>query len=144
MRVYLDCEFNGFGGELLSLGMVREDGHEFYEVVSLSGHTIIDPWVADNVVPHLGQPGIQMGALRTKLVSFLRVSDPVTIVVDWPSDAMYLCQILLGADHTQTVNIPMSIEIVDIDGDLGSALPHNALSDARAIMTWAESNPPRR
>ena len=30
MRYYLDTEFNGFGGALLSLALVPDDGEEFY------------------------------------------------------------------------------------------------------------------
>lgn len=29
MKFYLDTEFNGFGGELISLALVSEQGHEW-------------------------------------------------------------------------------------------------------------------
>ena len=36
MRYFLDCEYNGFGGELISLALVPEHGdHEFYAVLEL-------------------------------------------------------------------------------------------------------------
>ncbi len=41
MRYYIDTEFNGTGGQLLSLALVREDGLSFYEV--LHAHELIVP-----------------------------------------------------------------------------------------------------
>ena len=35
MRYFLDTEFNGFGGALLSLALVPEDGEEFYVTLGL-------------------------------------------------------------------------------------------------------------
>jgi|DEB0MinimDraft_6_1074348.scaffolds.fasta_scaffold20035_2 hypothetical protein len=56
MRYYLDTEFYETPGsiELISLGMVSEDGRELYfetpESRKLSQQT---PWLFDNVLPHL-------------------------------------------------------------------------------------------
>lgn len=33
MRFFIDCEFNEFRGELISMALVAEDGREFYEVL---------------------------------------------------------------------------------------------------------------
>lgn len=33
MRYFLDTEFNGFGGGLISLALVREDGLPFYAIM---------------------------------------------------------------------------------------------------------------
>ena len=52
MRYFLDTEYNGFGGALLSLALVPEDGsEEFY--VTLACDTPIDPWVERHVIPYL-------------------------------------------------------------------------------------------
>lgn len=32
MRIYLDTEFNGHGGELISIALVDENGQDFYGV----------------------------------------------------------------------------------------------------------------
>ena len=37
MKLYIDCEFNGFKGHLMSMALVAEDGSEFYEVLEASG-----------------------------------------------------------------------------------------------------------
>ena len=50
MRYFLDTEFNGFGGELISLALVPEHGHdEYYAVLPLPDE--LHPWVERNVVP---------------------------------------------------------------------------------------------
>lgn len=51
MNLYIDCEFNGFGGQLISMALVAEDGTEFYEVVPLLEE--VTPWVAEHVMPVL-------------------------------------------------------------------------------------------
>ena len=51
MRYVLDTEFNGFGGALLSLALVPEDGGEFYATLACDDDVL--PWVERNVVPYL-------------------------------------------------------------------------------------------
>lgn len=67
MRVFYDCEFieNGSTIDLISIGMVRDDGQELYAIAEeiqtdsglharIAGH----PWLMEHVVPHLplGKP----------------------------------------------------------------------------------------
>ena len=48
LRYFLDTEFNGFGGELLSLALVPDEGdREFYVVLPLPD--TLDPWVERHV-----------------------------------------------------------------------------------------------
>jgi hypothetical protein len=59
MRYFLDTEFNGFGGDLISLALVPEYGdREYYAVLPLPEE--LHPWVARNVVPYLSSvpPGL--------------------------------------------------------------------------------------
>ncbi len=35
MNIWIDCEFNEFGGDLISMALVADDGQEFYEVLEL-------------------------------------------------------------------------------------------------------------
>lgn len=52
MRLFIDGEWNSFGGDLISLALVAEDGREWYEVLDcVDPH----PWVAENVIPKLGR-----------------------------------------------------------------------------------------
>ena len=52
MRYFLDCEYNGFGGALLSMALVPEDGgEELYLTFDCAGP--IDLWVERNVLPFM-------------------------------------------------------------------------------------------
>lgn len=59
MRFFLDTEFMESGHlfpiTLLSIGIVAEDGREFYAVNSEASYTIANDWVKANVIPHLGR-----------------------------------------------------------------------------------------
>ncbi len=57
MLYSLDCEFNGFGGDLISLALAGEVGELYLarpedELNALAGHA----WVADHVLPFLSLP----------------------------------------------------------------------------------------
>lgn len=138
MRYYLDCEFNGFGGELISMALVGDRDDEFYEIIEIDSE--YEPWVAENVVPHLDKPAVFADEFRQKLFDFLRSGDepPVEIFCDWPADVLYLMHTLMGQEHSETVMIPMRIAIVDLD-EVKSVIPHHALWDARAIRMAVEA-----
>lgn len=57
MRYFYDTEFleNGHTIDLISIGIVAEDGSEYYAVnkTALWDRIAQDPWLMDNVVPHL-------------------------------------------------------------------------------------------
>ncbi len=51
MRYFLDTEFDGVGGRLISLALVPEDGgEEFYAVIAGDAEV---PWVERHVMPYL-------------------------------------------------------------------------------------------
>jgi len=130
MKIWLDTEFNGFGGNLISLGCVAEDGSEFYEVVDCPAPT---QWVRENVFPVIGKLPIAERDLRFKLASFLNKFDAIEIIADWAEDIEHFCRALLVADGQQSKIPPISMSIVE-NKNLNSAIPHNALEDARALM----------
>ena len=53
MRIFFDTEFieDGHTIDLISLGMVREDGSELYRVSADFDATRASPWVKDHVLP---------------------------------------------------------------------------------------------
>lgn len=136
MKLYLDCEFNGFGGDLLSMALVAEDGREWYGV--LPEPWVWNEWVFDNVFPVIDavEPTIKAQSeeeFRVSLFNFLSQFDRPTIVVDWYADLVHFFNAFAGRDHTQSVHYPCTAEIVvDVPG-YAPLHPHNALSDARAI-----------
>lgn len=145
MRYYIDTEFNGTGGQLLSLALVRQDGAEFYEV--LHPHELIVPWVKAHVVPHFGQEPVARLQLVKKLQKFLRKDDglggPHVFIADWPEDLLHFNMMLLR-DHGKR-NDPLRfacllLHLPGFDTAEASALPHNALADAHALAAYVEGN----
>ena len=134
MNIYIDTEFNDFGGELISLGMVDETGRDFYAVLNCQDPT---PWVAANVIPVLGQHHASLRMLQKRLHAWLSVYQRVHIVADWPEDIAHFCRALITGPGMRLDTPPLTMEIRrDLDSG-ASAVPHNALEDARAIWRAA-------
>ena len=136
MRFYLDCEFNGFEGELISMALVSECGHyEFYEVLPCESPV---PWVAENVIPILNKSPLKNSReLTSKLFTFLSTFTTAHIIADWPDDISYFCKSLITSPGERICTPPLTMEIVRVDSV--SNLPHNALEDARGIRKLMES-----
>jgi hypothetical protein len=129
MRIWIDTEFNEFKGELISMALVAEDGREFYESV---GCEKPGAWVAQNVMPIIGKAPVAMLLLQRRLFEFLRHYDSVHIVADWPEDIAHFCNALITGPGFRIDTPALTLEIRR-DLDAVSALPHNALADARAM-----------
>lgn len=134
MRLFLDTEFNGFGGDLISLALVPEDDSKpsFYKELHLSGQ--LHPWVKENVVPHLVLAPSTHNELQNALAEYLwNIREDVVIVADWPEDIKFFCDTLLTGPGMM-INL---FYRVDFELRLGlkyeSAVPHNALHDAIGI-----------
>jgi hypothetical protein len=142
MRYFLDTEFNGFGGELISIALVPEYGdQEFYAVVPLAEEP--HPWVARHVIPYLAAvpPGmsaepISRGEVARELALFLHHDDAPLIVADWPDDIAYFCKLLMTGPG-QIVAVGNLRFLFMSNGGISTAensrVPHNALHDARAL-----------
>ena len=54
-KYFYDCEFNEDGKtiELISIGFVSEDGRKLYLENTDIDFTKVNPWVKENVIPHL-------------------------------------------------------------------------------------------
>lgn len=55
MRICFDCEFTGLfkSGELISIGMVAENGKQIYVEFDDIDYSHLDPWICDNVITNL-------------------------------------------------------------------------------------------
>ncbi len=141
MRYFLDTEFNGFGGALLSLALVPEDGQEFY--VTLECGDPIFPWVERNVVPYLDNVPVGLVSPRMTrreaagaLAAYLGTDPEPELVADWPEDVTQFCSLLMIGPG-QMVPVPaLTFRLVTLQGfspSANSAVPHNALHDARSL-----------
>ena len=133
MRIFIDGEWNSYGGELISLALVAEDGRSFYEVLGCDNP---DQWVAENVMPKLGKPWIVFESLQEQLEIFLRQFefDSVHIIADWPEDIMWFCKVLITGPGTRLDTPPLTMQVLRVD--TVSKNPHNALADAMALRDW--------
>ena len=136
MRLFIDCEFNGFDGELISMALVSDDGREWYAV--LPEPRVWDNWCFHNVLPVISaeKPTIyanSMEEFRVSLFAFLGGFERPTFVADWPADIYHLSKVMLGSRYEQTRHIACQMELLPNLPDYAPAVPHNALSDARAI-----------
>ena len=130
MRLWIDTEFNGFYGELISMALVDENGRQLYFV--LFKPLSIDPWVAEHVMPFLGKDPVGRYIAQGYLQAFIRQYETIHIVADWPEDIAHFCQFLITKPGERLNTPPLTMEIRR-DLDAVSDIPHNALSDAIAM-----------
>lgn len=128
MRLFLDCEFNEFKGELISMALVAEDGREFYCVLPCKKP---GAWVAEHVMPILNADPVPLVSLQMGLCRFLSQFDTIHVVADWPEDIAHFCKALITGPGFRSDTPPLTMEVLRIDA--ASELPHNALADARGI-----------
>ena len=75
MRYFIDTEFYEYGRtiDLISIGVVAEDGREFYAVSQDAELHRVSPWVRENVLPHLPKYGDNAWLPRKEIAERLRV-----------------------------------------------------------------------
>lgn len=130
MRLFIDTEFNEYKGELISIALVDENGEEFYQSVGCENP---GSWVAEHVMPIIGIPASSLNAVQYKLAKFLKDYSNIHIIADWPEDIQHFCNLLITGPGERINTPPLTMEVLrDLD-DVQSAIPHNALEDAKAI-----------
>ncbi|TZG26184.1 hypothetical protein [Sphingomonas montanisoli] len=140
MRYYLDTEFNGFGGELISVGIAAEHGEDYYVVLPIEQP--YEEWVDRHVVPYLRSvPPMLLNVLDREaaaydIAHYLQGDPDPLIIADWPEDIALFCRLMLISER-EVVDLPnLSFEYRRTPGfstARNSAVPHNALHDARAL-----------
>lgn len=146
MRFYLDTEFNGHGGELISLALISPEGCAFYAAKTITSP--YDPWVLEHVVPaldirheHLLRPLI----FKHHFQQFIIRYPEAEIIADWHVDLIHFLQLLQGPTFDTTLGYQCTMKIINTPpGEPVSKMPHNALSDATALMEWYEVQPTER
>ena len=138
MRYYLDAEFNGFGGALISIALVPEtdDMPPFYEAVTCRDPT---PWVAAHVLPALDTRPIAYEALQNAFADYLASDPHPVLVADWPEDIVHAARLLATDDGRRLIVSAVRFELAEVvsfsSAELSHA-PHNAYHDAVALRTF--------
>jgi hypothetical protein len=141
VRYFLDVEFNGFGGQVISLALAPEDpgAPEFYEVLGCADPV---PWVAAHVMPVLGRAAISRGQMVKLLAAYLQEEAHPVVMSDWPEDIAQLASLMLTGPGSRMPSPRITMELLDLplfDSEGLSATPHNALSDARAFRDYLQA-----
>lgn len=136
MKIWIDCEFNEFKGELISLALVDENGREFYESLGCDNP---GAWVAQHVMPIIGKEPVDKSIFQMRLAIYLAAYDAVHVIADWPEDIAHFCESLITGPGYRLDTPPLTMEVVRIDA--ASALPHNALADAHGIRAAMVTTP---
>ena len=144
MRYFLDTEFyeDGQTIDLISIGVVREDGREFYAVSQDAQLHRVSDWVRANVLPHLPKYGDPAWMPRKEISDRLRLFTREDKPEFWAYYADYdwvaLCQ-LFGTMMGLPETFPKFCrDLKQLSMDVGSPKhppdpegEHNALVDAR-------------
>ena len=141
MRYFLDTEYNGSGGALLSLALVPDDGEELY--LTLKTDERIVPWVETHVMPYLDTvpeplvwPRMSRDEAADALERYLRHDDQPVIVADWPEDISQFCELMITAPGDMVEIRDVTFRLLPLSNFStaeNSKVPHNALHDARAL-----------
>jgi hypothetical protein len=122
--------------------LVPDDGSEEYYAILEHARPCSD-WVERHVVPYLGtvpqaleaQPQAAADVAR-ELSRWFSPFGEVEVVADWPDDIAYLCRALMTGNGQMVTVPPMTFRLMNLAGfstARNSAVPHNALHDARAL-----------
>lgn len=145
MRFWFDTEFieDGKTIDLMSIGIVAEDGREFYAESNECDLSRASPWVKENVIPHLihgyeGRVHMSRKAIGNAVVSFVGTEKPELWAYYADYDWVALCQ-LFGTMMDLPKGWPMYCrDVKQIADMLGNPkLPeqgrgeHHALDDAK-------------
>lgn len=136
MTLYLDCEFSNFHGNLISLALASTTGKHWYRVLPLPTDT--NPWVMENVVPFLNKEPDDPMFFRHSLWAYLRTHQDEEIIADWPEDFAHLMRQLCEPNGIAPA-LQLDMRLIQ-SGELKPDIPHNALSDAIALMHWHVAN----
>lgn len=134
--LYLDTEFNGHGGQLLSIALASTSGKNFY--ARLPDPAQWHDWVKDNVAPHFEIKPDETQTVRWRLREYLQRREPVTIYANWPADFMYLTALMCGVAFQDSWMVDCQLVLLR-STDPKPDKPHNALSDAIALMDWHQA-----
>lgn len=125
----------------MSLALVPEDGEEFY--VTLECADPLHPWVERNVAPYLDSVPFGLASPRLSrlqaaeaLAAYLAPDSQPELIADWPDDIAQLCQLLMTGPGTMVTVQTLRFRLMTLGGfstAATSAVPHNALHDARAL-----------
>ncbi len=147
-KIFIDTEFIEAGPNhpvrLISIGLVKENGDEYYAIDANCDYSKASPWVIENVIPHLDMKYVKTrNQIKGDIIEF--INDPKKYedrpeIWGWYGsyDMLILCQIFGKAINTSSHFSMGLMDIKQYAMRLGNPeLPksdgalHNALEDAK-------------
>lgn len=149
--IFLDTEFSDldpYKGELLSIGLVKPNGEEFYVEIEYDGE--VSGWVKENVVPYFIGPKVSREEAKKKIRDFVGTNTPYLVSYVNQFDAIYWYK-LFGIDNHPAYWIPIDFASIlfgsginprfsnnpdflnDLSVDPTKYKKHNALEDAKLL-----------
>jgi len=141
VRYFLDTEYNGWAGALLSLALVPDQGEELYLTLDWDG--ALEPWVERNVIPYLDMvahdlvsPRMSRSDAARAIAHYLAGDPDPLIVADWPEDIALFNALLVTGPGVMAEVPGLMFQFMPLTGfstAANSKVAHNALHDARAL-----------
>jgi hypothetical protein len=146
MKFWFDTEFieDGKTIELLSIGVVSEDGRFFYAEPLETDLSRASAWVKENVFPGLGGPVLPRAEIAAEMIEFMGEKPEIwAYYADY--DWVALCQLygtmmdlpkgwpMICYDLRQWLDMNGHKDVKQPDGD-----KHNALADATWVAETAK------
>lgn len=149
--IFFDTEFsdlNPYKGELLSIGMIKPNGNEFYIEIEHDGE--VSDWVQENVISSFTGPKVSREEAKVKTKEFVGADTPYLVSYVNQFDAIYWYK-LFGVENQPAYWIPIDFASIlfgfginpanysnqefldDLGIDTSKYKKHNALDDARLL-----------
>jgi hypothetical protein len=143
MKFFLDTEFSDTGRVVhpISIGIVADDGREYYAEIASAWRTGADPWIVENVGKHLGLPTLFPTEAAKEIAEFIG-NEPAEFWAYWAAyDWVVFCQVFGGLMKLPKNVSPWIRDLAWLDPSLeriralkvNNPKPHHALYDAREL-----------
>lgn len=141
MKFFFDTEFidNGRTIDLISIGIVAEDGREYYAESSECDMSRACPWVQRHVLPHLTGETKPRATIAAEIIAFVGGRTPEFWAYFGAYDWVVFCQLIAGKMIDMPDEWPMYVrDLQQLRESIGTprliehrGQRHNALDDAR-------------
>jgi hypothetical protein len=144
-RYYIDCEFDGHNGPLISMAIVRRGAPDSLVLNAHPMPDVQDPWVRENVLSVLHCDKAEETRWRLPnqfgdaLREFIGDDKAPVIVADSPQDISRFCVAIATSEsggYSPNIFPCMTFEVHNVDcypTTLPGAVQHNAWWDAMAL-----------
>jgi len=156
MEYYIDTEFDGFQGKLISLALAPHNPNLEHLYIVLRRQAE-DAWVKEHVIPYLDRVplGLNLRFFNAHpthvgeiIAQFLNQDRGIPhIIADWPDDLKHFNDTLITGPGTMVKLRAFTTELARVDAyptTLTGAIKHNAMWDAVALRAKIKSFEPSK